>query len=590
MKPSLDGSAGAPGGCAAALAAALSLFMISGASAAPTALVSRGSGGLDRTPSGLATGNGPELAPVAIQDNPVRVGAAGSAIGGTAVSKRVPEGVLGAPGLNHHDERTADHGNQFSLEPPDQGLCVGNGYVIEAVNDAIRARSAATNQPVSGVSSLNRFFGLSSPITRNTTPVTFGPETTDPKCVYDVDTKRFFVTTLVLDQDFTTGAFTGDTEVLIAVSKTSDPTLGFSIFSISTTNAGDPVNHPGCPCLGDQPLIGLDKNGFYVSTNEFPFFVNGFNGAQIYAMSKQKLAAAANGGPVPALATLNAGLLPTPDSGGIWYSVQPSTPTPNEDDAEYDSARKQLRGVEYFLSSLEFFGTGDTRVAVWALTNTDSLQTAAPDLQVQTKIINTGTFYIGPPNMSQKGSAGLIQSNDDRMNQVVKYGNTLYGAVNTGLTDSSGAQTAGIAYWGIKPFWQKGGILDGKVQLEGYVSVAGNNVVYPSIAVNREGDGMMAFSLIGPDYYPSAAMVRFGAHDGPKGPVSIVGAGVAPYASFGVVPGRSAGRWGDYSAVADDNNNVWAAAEYIPVASFGAAANGGLANWGTFVWKLTPEN
>lgn len=586
MKRLIDRPAGVRRVGTAALVCALSFVMIGAVSAAPSKLVTRGSGGFGQTAAGQAAG-GPELAPEPLQDNPVPVSAAGSAGAGPApVSKRIPEGVLGASGLNHHDERTADGGNQFSLEPPDQALCVGSGFVIEAVNDAIQVRSAATNQPVTGVASLNQFFGLPRVITRTANPVTFGPESTDPKCAYDVDTKRFFVTELILDQDTATGAFTGNTAVLIAVSKTSDPTKGFTVFSIDTTNTGV-AGHPDCPCLGDQPLIGLDKNGFYVSTNEFPFFAAGFNGAQIYAVSKQLLAAAANGAPLPALATLNVGALPTPDSGGIWYSVQPSTAVPTEDDAEYNAASRQLHGVEYFLSALEFFGIGDTRVAVWALTNTESLQTATPNLKLQTKVVNTGTFYIGPPTMSQKGSAGQIQSNDDRMNQVLKYGNTLFGAVNTAITDVSGAQTAGIAYFGIKPQWQKGS-LDGKVSLQGYVSVAGNNIVYPSIAVNGDGDGMMAFSLIGPDYYPSAAMVRFNAHSGPQGSISVVGAGVAPYASFGVVPGASAGRWGDYSAVSDDNNNVWGAAEYIPVASFGAASNGGLANWGTFVWRYKP--
>jgi hypothetical protein len=41
-------------------------------------------------------------------------------------------------GINHYQQRTANGGNQFSLEPPDQGLCVGNGYVMETVNDALR--------------------------------------------------------------------------------------------------------------------------------------------------------------------------------------------------------------------------------------------------------------------------------------------------------------------------------------------------------------------------------------------------------------------------------------------------------------------
>jgi hypothetical protein len=58
--------------------------------------------------------------------------------------------------------------------------------------------------------------------------------------------------------------------------------------------------------------------------------------------------------------------------------------------------------------------------------------------------------------------------------------------------------------------------------------------------------------------------------------------------SFGTVPGISAGRWGDYSAAADDRNNVWGAAEYVPVDTFGASSQGGLANWGTYIWRLKP--
>src|SRR5437879_782178 len=45
---------------------------------------------------------------------------------------------VGFDGLTHLDQRNASNGNQFSLEPPDQALAVGNGYVVEAVNTAIR--------------------------------------------------------------------------------------------------------------------------------------------------------------------------------------------------------------------------------------------------------------------------------------------------------------------------------------------------------------------------------------------------------------------------------------------------------------------
>ena len=41
-------------------------------------------------------------------------------------------------GLNLRDQRTANGGNQFTVEPPDQGLCVGNGFILETVNDVLR--------------------------------------------------------------------------------------------------------------------------------------------------------------------------------------------------------------------------------------------------------------------------------------------------------------------------------------------------------------------------------------------------------------------------------------------------------------------
>ena len=49
-----------------------------------------------------------------------------------------PELTLSFNGLNHRDQRLANGGNQFSLEPPDQALCVGNGFTVESVNSVLR--------------------------------------------------------------------------------------------------------------------------------------------------------------------------------------------------------------------------------------------------------------------------------------------------------------------------------------------------------------------------------------------------------------------------------------------------------------------
>jgi hypothetical protein len=97
----------------------------------------------------------------------------------------------------------------------------------------------------------------------------------------------------------------------------------------------------------------------------------------------------------------------------------------------------------------------------------------------------------------------------------------------------------------------------------------------------------MAFSLVGPDFHPSAAYARVSATSG-AGDIHIAGAGALPDDGFTgydeITPSHGSARWGDYSAaVADTSGNIWMAAEYIP-----NAPRTSFANWGTFVSEVTP--
>jgi hypothetical protein len=82
-------------------------------------------------------------------------------------------------GLNHRDQRLANGGNQFSIEPPDQGLCVGNGFILESVNDVLRVFDL-TGAPLTDVIDLNTFYGYPAQIDRTTGEQ--GPFVTDPSC------------------------------------------------------------------------------------------------------------------------------------------------------------------------------------------------------------------------------------------------------------------------------------------------------------------------------------------------------------------------------------------------------------------------
>src|SRR5207253_8462858 len=116
-------------------------------------------------------------------------------------AKSNPTFNFGFEGLNHYQQRYSRGGNQFSVEAPDQGMCAGNGYVVEAVNDVLNVYSAATGasalpdntatnivsgfpRNVNHTVDLNSFYGYAPAIDRAHGNVR-GPFVTDPTCLYD---------------------------------------------------------------------------------------------------------------------------------------------------------------------------------------------------------------------------------------------------------------------------------------------------------------------------------------------------------------------------------------------------------------------
>src|SRR5215469_6344204 len=121
------------------------------------------------------------------------------------VTTSTPNLVTSFAGLNHFDQRfgSSAGGNQFSLEPPDQGLCVGsdgngNTRILEVINDVMRVYTTS-GAPVTSPTALNGFLGYAPAIIRSTNPVTFGPFVTDPSCLYDAQTGHWFLDVLTLD-------------------------------------------------------------------------------------------------------------------------------------------------------------------------------------------------------------------------------------------------------------------------------------------------------------------------------------------------------------------------------------------------------
>jgi hypothetical protein len=455
---------------------------------------------------------------------------------------------------------------------------------------------------------LNSFYGYAPAINRATG--VRAQFVTDPSCYYDVATQRFFVVVLTLET-FPNGAFTHVNHLDIAVSQTSNPTGLWNIYHVDVTNDGSPGNTGGpCPCLGDYPHIGADANGFYITTNSYPWGPGDFDGAQIYALSKAQLAAGAASVTMQhfdttGMVNATSPVAQTEPGFTVWPAQSPGA-------LSFETSNG---GTEYFLSSNAgreaagpAFTASSTNLVVWALSNTSSLNTGTPALSLSNKVLSVNLYGI-PPKQQQPGSGAppttdvpqgfcindtttvlfngqtgcwrLLfgkepahnevvsrpDSNDTRMQQVMYANGKLWGALDTALNPDGGAQRAGIAWFIVKPDVSTGSLAV-KVALQGSLGASGHDFTYPAIGVTSSGRGVMAFTDTGDSTYPSAAYAPIDALVG-VGPWNDVtgGGGAAQddgftsYKSQVRNPPRT--RWGDFGAAAVDGNSIWIASEYI---------------------------
>ncbi len=481
-------------------------------------------------------------------------------------------------GLDNADNRSVNEG--ADLEPPDQGLCAGANQIFETINLVFAVYDQAGNK-ISADVSANAFFGVGADLV-------VGDELSDPRCYYDQSTQHWFVTiTDIADFGYIPGG-DGRSFVLIAVSDGPSLFGSFNLYAIDTTDDGSdgtPAN-PGClpyafeGCFADQPLLGADNNGFYVSTNEFGLYTPYANGAQIYAISK---------------ADLESGIYPTyvhygnlTIGGGTAFSVHPAQ-SPEVNPTEPNS------GTELFMNTLNYNGTSDNRIGVWSLTNTSTLN-SSPNLFLQNVVLKVKPYEepgyaqqkVGPYpyGMSLGDPEEALDPDDNRMQQVYHSGNQLYSAITSTIYDGA-EYVDGVEWFAVKPSFNKSGVLSASLSGNDYLTVKGQNLIYPAVSVDADTDGgAMIFTLVGPNYYPSSAFVKF-KPNGPQGTVNILAQGFAPddgFSGYYGVPSNEqlAGRWGDYSAAVADGSNIFIATEYIS-----GLDRDTYVNWATSISEIT---
>ena len=461
-------------------------------------------------------------------------------------------------GLNAVDSARHTTNKFKDIEPPDQGLCAGNGFVTEinnigeilVFNTALKRKSA----PIS----LDTVMGLGK---------RHWSSGGDTSCIYDsANGGHWFFTQFVSASPESkggpfAGCFLGTVANScyegIAVSKGSSP---FGPYNVYFLNANYNPAEPGYPfLLNDFAKISVTRDAFLLFYDEFPLNTPGigggfFNGAQEFAFDKNALERGLpvklkNGAPNPSftVARENMGLIPTPDGtcardkilheGGItcWVAVIPAQPVAGQFDNSHG-------GTGFMLGSLDFYGfagslptSGDNRIAAWAWTGLSALNsdncTSCGAIRFGGQLFSGVDHYFDPEFLTNGFPASLgaqkagpiplgnrcstlpgttgpcpeggIASNGDFMTQAAQAQGQLWGGTATQIAQTyrnGGSEIhQGAVYWviGTNSFDQTGRFT---LTNQGYVTAQHEDLEFPSIAaegVGGNGKAIMDFTLNG---------------------------------------------------------------------------------------------
>ena len=465
-------------------------------------------------------------------------------------------GAVGVKGLNAVDSASLATNPLGDIEPPDQGLCAGNGSVVETNNIGEILVYNTALQRQSAPIPLDTLMGLTAK------GYSSGG---DPSCEFDSSNGGhwFFTEIVSANPEAAGGPFSGCFAGVangcmegIAVSTGSSP---FGPYNVYFLHADYNPAEPGYPSLlNDFAKISVTRDAFLMFYDEFPLKASlpgmgggFFNGAQQFAFDKNALehgrpVTLSSGAPNPhfTVASQNMGLLQTPDGNcdgtanssgttGIpgvtcWVAVIPAQPA---DAGQYDNHHG---GSGFMIGGLDFtsFATlpsaGDNRMAVWDWTGLGSLNSGGGNVKFGGELFTGTTPYFNPENAvgdgilaTQKagpiplgnecGAAGLsaganppascpengLNTNGDFMTQASQSQGQVWAAMSTQVNQLFGTSSElhmGAVYWVVNTnsFDQTGQFT---ITNQGYVSAAHEDLNMPAIATEGTGGNGKAIML-----------------------------------------------------------------------------------------------
>jgi hypothetical protein len=468
-------------------------------------------------------------------------------------------GAVGVKGLNAVDSATANFnagGPGIDIEPSDQGLCAGNGYVVESDNiGEVQVFNTGLNR-VGSVVSLDSLMGLSTLPAFDGTGWSSGG---DISCVYDPSNGGHWFITQIVSASTEAGTATNGPGPFggcfagvaytcyegIAVSQTNDPTGPYNVYFLNANYNPSASTGPGPAgtLLNDFAKIATSQDAFLLFYDEFPLY-GGFNGAQEFAFNKTAMeTGVAATDPTFNVAIENMGTLNTPDGvcasgqgpGPCWFSVIPVEPP---DAAAWDNS---FGGSAFMLGALDFNGLGDSRVAAFDWTGLSNLTSSGcsscSGIQFGGTLFSGTEFYYGEGtnafNGAQKAgpiplgsncqAAGLlagkakgnpnhgglascpegpIATNGDNFTQASQANGELWTSLSTAVaqnykgTSQNSEVHQGVAWWEVgTSAFDSGGSLT--LDSQGYVSAAHEDLEMSSVAAGDNGSVLLDFTLSG---------------------------------------------------------------------------------------------
>jgi hypothetical protein len=386
----------------------------------------------------------------------------------------------------------------FNSTPPDHEFTVGENFVIGVTNGTfeILDKSGVSQ---GGAVDYDAFFS-SVPECAN--------GTFDPNAYYDEAQKRYIIGTA------------GNGVYCFAVSTSEDLSGGgtFNLYGFTTIEE--------VTDFFDYPHMGVGNEALFMGANIF--LDNGFR-ADVWAIDKFA-AYAGDPLPTPIRQTLDSGAdTPQPmNLNGFAQGTYPSGDTHYIlSDGVFDGSTLSLYAWEDPFGANIFTNTGNVNL------NAASGVTAG--------------FPIDQP---QSGTGGDLQGNDWRVLDA-EYRNGSIWMAHT-ISCNPGSGTVNCVRWAEIDINNGNGPI---VEQSGVISIDGEFLSFPDVAVNSCEDMTIGFSRTSADIFPGIAFTgRLGSDPlNQVNPVQIQQLGEVTYRSF---EGSAPRRWGDYSEAASDPDGI----------------------------------